>query len=108
MEANGFTIKSSPVPNTRPVRERLRVPESASACHTAVIGDYVIEGHVSAEEIFRLLKETPDIIGLAAPDMPKGAPGMEGPDAEPYDVLELQPDGTTTIYARHGIEPDPD
>ena len=68
-------------------------------CHTATIGDYVIEGHVPADLIRRLMDEKPDIAGLSVPGMPPGAPGMEGPNARPYDVLAFDRDGKTTIYA---------
>jgi hypothetical protein len=65
------------------------------------VDGYVLEGHVSAEEVRRLLKERPPIKGLLVPGMPKGAPGMEGPDAVAYDVLALNADGTVTTYGSH-------
>ena len=76
-------------------------PEHTS-CHTGKIGGYVIEGHVPAKEIARLLREKPDALGLAVPGMPFGSPGM-GPasEAEPYQVLLLKKDGSTAIYASY-------
>jgi len=76
-------------------------PEHTS-CHTGKIGGYVIEGHVPAKEIARLLREKPDALGLAVPGMPFGSPGM-GPEsqAEPYQVLLLRKDGSTAIYASY-------
>ena len=76
-------------------------PEHTS-CHTGTIGGYIIEGHVPAKEIARLLREKPDALGLAVPGMPFGSPGM-GPEsqAEPYQVLLLKKDGSTAIYASY-------
>lgn len=73
-----------------------------SSCHTGKIGGYVIEGHVPAKEIARLLREKPDAVGLTVPGMPYGSPGM-GPatEAEPYQVLLLKKDGTTSVYASY-------
>jgi hypothetical protein len=74
-----------------------------TSCHTAVIDGYVVEGHVPAREVARLLAERPDAIGLVVPDMPYGSPGMgePGPDAEPYDVLLLRNDGSTEVFASY-------
>jgi len=73
-----------------------------SSCHTGKIGGYVIEGHVPAKEIARLLRAKPDALGLAVPGMPYGSPGM-GPasEAEPYQVLLVKKDGSTAIYASY-------
>ena len=76
-------------------------PEHAS-CHTATIGDYVVEGHVPAEDIRRLLVELPDALGLAVPGMPVGSPGMEmGEMRDPYDTLLIGTNGQASIFARH-------
>jgi hypothetical protein len=76
--------------------------EDLQSCHTAKIGGYVIEGHVPAEDIARLLIEKPDAIGLAVPNMPMGSPGMNfGPEKEPYDVLLVKRDGSTEVFAKH-------
>jgi hypothetical protein len=73
-----------------------------AACHTAKIGGYVVEGHVPAEDVKRLLAEKPDAIGLAVPGMPLGSPGMEaGGATEPYEVLLLKKDGSSEVFARH-------
>lgn len=73
-----------------------------SSCHTAMIEGYVIEGHVPAEDVDRLLAERPEAIGLSVPGMPPGSPGMEtGGAAEPYDVLLIGRDGSATVFARH-------
>ena len=72
-----------------------------TSCHTALVDGYVIEGHVPAEDIQRLLQQRPDVVGLAVPGMPMGSPGMEGPTSEPYDVLTFDRDGNTTVFAKH-------
>ncbi len=70
------------------------------ACHTAIIGGYVVEGHVPPELVVRMLTEHPKIAGLAVPGMPMGAPGMEGMGSEHYDVLAFTADGATHVYAK--------
>jgi hypothetical protein len=76
-------------------------PEQSS-CHTGQIAGYVVEGHVPAREIRRLLSERPDAVGLTVPDMPLGSPGMEsGDDRDPYDVLLVRRDGTTEVFASY-------
>ena len=94
-------MKPIDVPDTRPVRERLGVPEKLGACHTAVADGYVIEGHVHAREIKRLLKERPTARGLAVPGMPAGSPGMEQAGQEPYVTSLLDKRGGTTVFERH-------
>ncbi|MBB3934651.1 MULTISPECIES: DUF411 domain-containing protein [Aureimonas] len=71
-----------------------------TSCHTGFVGGYVVEGHVPAAEVKRLLAEKPDAIGLAVPDMPAGSPGM-GTSDEPYEVLLVARDGTSTVFARY-------
>jgi len=76
------------------------VPDKLYACHTAVIEGYVIEGHVPADLIHKLVKEKPQVLGLVVPGMPMGSPGMEGGKPEPYDVLTFDKNGKTTVYAK--------
>jgi hypothetical protein len=85
------------------LKNSLGVPIALRSCHTAVAGRYLIEGHVPAGDLKRLLATAPKkIIGLAVPDMPAGAPGMEVPGrADRYDVLAFAADGSTTPFARH-------
>lgn len=78
------------------------MPDKLGACHTGVIEGYVIEGHVPARELNRLLRERPRALGLAVPAMPRGSPGMEAPVHDAYDVLLVQKDGRYTPYARYG------
>jgi hypothetical protein len=76
------------------------VPEKLRSCHTALVQGYVIEGHVPADLIQRLLKDKPPILGLAVPGMPVGSPGMEGGKPERYDVFTFDKNGKTTVYAK--------
>lgn len=86
------------------VKQRLSIPAPLASCHTAEVDGYVIEGHVPASDIQRLLKERPVIRGLVVPGMPMGSPGMEMPDGsgEAYAVLALHDDGHVSEFARHG------
>ena len=79
-------------------RRRRGIPDALGGCHTAVVEGYAIEGHVPAREIRRLLSERPKAKGLAVPGMPAGSPGMASSRPEPYDVLLVKPDGTTSIF----------
>ena len=82
------------------VKIKHNVPEKLRSCHTALIDGYVIEGHVPADVIDKLLKERPQVLGLVVPDMPIGSPGMEGGKPEPYNVLTFDKDGKTSVYAK--------
>ena len=78
------------------------VPQGMTSCHTALVDGYVIEGHVPAEDIQRLLIERPDAVGLAVPEMPLGSPGMDqGRRSEAYDVFLIRKDGSTDVFASH-------
>lgn len=104
LEANGFDVKVSPTAPSMldKIKRQAGIGEDLAACHTAKIGAYVIEGHVPAKDIERLLAEEPDALGLTVPGMPVGSPGMEQDGkTEPYDVLLIKKDGTTEIFARH-------
>ena len=105
LQANGFTVKGINVPDTAPIRARYGLPAKYGSCHTAVVAGYVIEGHVPVREIKRLLAERPTAVGIAVPDMPIGSPGMDGPayqgQRDPYDVLLIQADGSSKIYASY-------
>ncbi|MFN3567016.1 MAG: DUF411 domain-containing protein, partial [Burkholderiaceae bacterium] len=80
LQAAGFRVKANDVPDTRSMRARFGMPSKFASCHTALVGGYVIEGHVPAREIKRLLRDKPDALGLAVPGMPVGSPGMDGPE----------------------------
>ena len=85
------------------MRKKNGVSGRLAGCHTALVEDYVVEGHVPAEDILRLLEERPKIAGLAVRGMPAGSPGMEGLGGgkEPYVVIAFDEKGTTRVYARH-------
>jgi hypothetical protein len=101
LQANGFQVKAYDKGNTA-MRRELGMPEKFGSCHTAKVNGYVIEGHVPAREIHRLLKEKPKALGLSVPEMPIGTPGMDGPEyggqVDPYEVLLVQRNGTATVY----------
>ena len=103
LKANGFEVQSMDVSSAdvRAVSKAAGLKEEGTSCHTAKIGNYVVEGHVPADDIKRMLKEKPAIAGIAAPGMPQGSPGMEQGTKEPYDVLAFTKDGKTTVYAKH-------
>lgn len=82
------------------VKAKHQVPEKLYSCHTATIDGYVIEGHVPADLIHKLLTEKPAVLGLAVPGMPIGSPGMEGGKPEPYSVLTFDKNGKTAVYAK--------
>lgn len=101
MTTNGFAVASHDTGNAD-ARARLGMPMKYGSCHTATVGGYVIEGHVPASEIWRLLKEKPRALGLAVPGMPIGSPGMDGPEykgrKDAYQVLLIGRDGTSKSY----------
>ena len=98
LRANGFRVKPINVDDTSAARRRYGIPDALAGCHTAVIDGYAIEGHVPAREIKRLLKERPKAKGLAVPGMPPGSPGMPSDKPQPFDVLLVKADGTTSIF----------
>lgn len=85
------------------IKEQYKVPYDLQSCHTAIVDGYIIEGHVPAEDIRRLLAERPDVAGLAVPGMPVGSPGMEveGFADEPYDVVAFDADGSNEVFASY-------
>lgn len=100
MRAAGFRVRSHVVKDISATRASLGMPEKYASCHTAKVGGYLVEGHVPADDIKRLLTERPEAIGLSAPGMPQGAPGMESPNPEPYETLLIQKNGAR-VFQRH-------
>ncbi len=105
MGASGFNLAIKDLPRSQLDAKKsvLGVAGKFAGCHTAQIGNYVIEGHVPAADVARLLAEKPDAVGLSVPGMPAGSPGMEtggAPDA--YDVLLMRKDGSSEVYSHHG------
>lgn len=101
MRANGFTVKAIDVADVTPYKLAHGIGPALAACHTALVDGYVIEGHVPAQDIRRLLRERPRVVGLAAPGMPAGSPGMEQGSQDHYNVLSFDKAGKTSVYARH-------
>ena len=104
MEANGFKVFVN-TGGTQAAKQRLGIPQNMASCHTAKVGGYSLEGHVPAKDIKRLLKEKPDAIGLAAPGMPIGSPGMDTPayngKKNPYNVMLISKNGKHTVYQKY-------
>ena len=102
LEKNGFKVEKRVLfgKNFTEFKRKQGVPERLYACHTALVDGYLIEGHVPADLIRKLLKEKPPVLGLAVPGMPIGSPGMEGARPEPYEVLTFDRSGKIAVYAK--------
>lgn len=103
LQENGFDVDARDVTEQQLValKSENGISRMLEGCHTATVDGYVVEGHVPADLIDRLLAERPeDVAGLAVPGMPVGSPGMEGPNPEPYDVIAFDGQGNTRIYER--------
>lgn len=101
LRKNGFTVSLHDVDDVPAARKKLGMPDKYGSCHTAKVGQYLVEGHVPAADIKRLLKERPKAIGLAVPSMPPGSPGMEGGRRIPYDTLLVSADGGAKVFSHH-------
>lgn len=102
MRANGFTVIERDTSDVGAVKQRLGVLPSLGSCHTAIIAGYVVEGHVPADDVIRLLEERPAIVGIAVPGMPAGSPGMEMVRPfESYEVIAFDKNGRTSVFSRH-------
>ncbi len=101
LQKNGFSVILHDVDDVPAARKKLGMPNRYGSCHTAKVGEYLVEGHVPAADIKQLLKKQPKALGLAVPSMPPGSPGMEGERSIPYDTLLVTPDGNATVFAHH-------
>ena len=99
LQANGFDVTTKDLNDLSPIKAEQKVPPRLASCHTAIVDGYVIEGHIPADIIHRLLKERPPVVGLAVPGMPAGSPGMEVGYKQPYQVLSFDEDGKIEVYA---------
>ena len=99
----GFEVTVVNTDDLAPFNERFGIPQNVASCHTAKLGSYYIVGHVPAADIFKLLEEKPNVMGLSVPGMPLGSPGMEVPGraAVEYDSVLFTTNGTTTVYVSH-------
>ena len=102
MRSNGFRPVVHDVADVAPIKRKYGVPVALESCHTALVGGYAVEGHVPADVVRALLKQRPaGIIGIAAPGMPVGSPGMEmGGRKDKYDVIAFTRTGTTSVFAK--------
>ncbi len=103
LRQQGFRVVSRPTEQMGAVKAQLGVPGRLHSCHTALVGDYLVEGHVPAQDILRLVKEKPAVRGLTAPGMPQRSPGMqpEGLPPSGYDVLSFDAEGKTAVFSRY-------
>ncbi len=103
LQHNGFRVEVVEMTDRSAIAEGRGVPRDLGSCHTGVVGGYVVEGHVPAADIRRLLEEAPEAAGIAVPGMPVGSPGMEqGDRVDAYDVILIGRDGSRTVFASHG------
>jgi hypothetical protein len=100
LKANGFQVEAIDMPDLSMVKEKYGVKPALQSCHTAVVNGYVVEGHVPADVIQKLIKEHPAVAGLAVPGMPAGSPGMEGAIKQAYEVYTFDKSGKSKVYAR--------
>jgi hypothetical protein len=97
----GFRVTGKDRQNMINIKSDLGVSRNLQSCHTAIVDGYVVEGHVPADDIKRLLLEQPEVVGLTVPGMPKGSPGMESQQNDAYDVLSFNKNGQTKVYASY-------
>jgi hypothetical protein len=101
MKANGFIVTAVDVDDIEVPMKTYGVPASLGSCHTAIVNGYVVEGHVPADVVSRMLREKPPIAGISAPGMPAGSPGMEvGDYKQPYSIVSFDKAGRTAVYDR--------
>ena len=100
LSANGFVVSVRDVANMDEIKKTMGVPVAMTSCHTGVVDRYVIEGHVPADVIKKFLASKSTSLGLAAPGMPNGSPGMEGGRVDHYDIMVFERDGTSRVYAK--------
>lgn len=98
---HGFSVAIENHRNLSAVKKNLGVPYNLRSCHSAKIGEYVVEGHVSAEDILHLLRDKPGVTGITIPGMPIGSPGMEGTINQPYNVYSFDEKGSHTVFSKH-------
>ena len=101
LRAHAFRVTAIDTSDVAAVKKKVGVTDMLGSCHTAIVEGYVIEGHVPPADIRRLLRERPAVVGLAVPGMPRGSPGMEGPERDPYHVLSFDRTGATRVYSSH-------
>ncbi len=101
LRKNGYRVVTHDTRDMDEIKTTVGIPKQLMSCHTAIIAGYIIEGHVPAADIARLLRTKPNIRGLAVPGMPAGSPGMEGPPPVHYKVIAFTRSGKTSVFANH-------
>ncbi|MBE8965148.1 DUF411 domain-containing protein [Nostocales cyanobacterium LEGE 12452] len=102
LKTQGFKITDFSTPDIETVKQKYNVPDNLSSCHTAIVNGYVIEGHVPADDIKRLLQEKPNVVGLSVPQMPVGTPGMEmGDRKDPFSVLSFDRNNSIAVFNQY-------
>ncbi len=102
LKANNFNVKDIVMEDVLPIKQKHGITDKLASCHTALVGDYVIEGHVPANDIIKLLKSKPKVIGLAVPGMVNGSPGMEmGDHKNAYEVVSFDKDQKTAVFSSY-------
>lgn len=103
MRTHGFSVKSVDVEDVTTIKHQYGIPAGAGSCHTALVGGYVVEGHVPAADVKRLLAEKPKVVGIAVPGMPAGSPGMEVPSGrvDRYTVVSFDQAGGISVFEKH-------
>ena len=107
MRSFGFSVENIEDPDLYTFKENKKIPRPLMSCHTAVIGDYFVEGHVPANDILRLLKEKPEhVTGIAVPGMPLGSPGMEHSHPQSFKTIAMLSDGSAYVFETHNAGED--
>lgn len=107
LRTNGFEVATEDLADLSLLKQGHRIPKALQTCHTAIVDGYVVEGHVPASDVKRLLAERPGVAGVAVPGMPIGSPGMEmrGRGTEAYETVTFTTSGTTAVFERHPATP---
>ena len=102
LKKNNFNVKDIVTDDVQAIKNKYGVSEAMASCHTAIVGGYVIEGHVPADDIMKLLKNKPKIVGIAVPGMPSGTPGMEmGDRKDAYNVMSFDKENHYEIFSSY-------
>lgn len=103
MKAAGFSMRVHDTRDLAAIKKRHGIPQHLRSCHTAKVGDYIVEGHVPIADVKRLLGQKPKVVGISVPGMPIGSPGMEVPsgEVEPYEVVTFDKHDKTSVFAKH-------
>jgi hypothetical protein len=101
LERNGFEVVANDTHDMEQIKKRFHVPGAVASCHTAVVDGYVVEGHVPVNDIRRLLRERPAVVGISAPGMPQDSPGMGSETPRGYNVVTFTEQGEIDLYSRY-------